>query len=137
LVEINLLIKMVIKYVTKKGKMFWPSDAMKKIANMSDVKIYAKAEKNPVKFWGELAKTGLTWEKEWLPKNTYVENLPYFQWFKGGKINFSVNCIDRHLDNGNKTALIWVPEPTNEKPIKITYAELYDKVNRFANVLKS
>ncbi len=124
-----------IKYVIKKGNEFYPSDEMKKIANITDAKIYEKANKDPVKFWGDLAKKGLTWEKDW--NETYTEKLPYFQWFKGGKLNFSVNCVDRHLANPNKTALIWIPEPKDEKPIKISYGELYDKINKFANVLKS
>ena len=124
-----------IKYVVKKNGGFWPSEEMKKIANMSDPKIYDKANKDPVKFWGEQAKTGLTWSKEW--DQTYTEKLPYFQWFKGGKLNFSVNCVDRHLNHPEKTALIWVPEPKDEKPIKISYGELHDKVSKFANVLKA
>jgi len=111
-----------------------PSKEMKKIAWIKDKKIYKEAEKNPIKFWGKLAREGLKWEKPW--KKTYEEKPPYFYWFKGGKLNFCVNVLDRHLDNPNKTALIWVPEPTNEKTIKLTYKELYDKVNRFANVLK-
>ncbi len=122
------------KYITKKKGIFWPSNEMKKIANITDAKIYDEAAKDPIKFWGRLAKEGLTWEKEW--NKTYEEKLPYFQWFKGGKLNFCINCIDRHLDQPNKTAIIWVPEPTNEKPIKITYRELYNKVNKFANVLR-
>jgi acetyl-CoA synthetase len=123
-----------VKYVTKKDGKFLPSKEMIKIANLSDKKIYDKAKKDPVKFWEELARQGLTWEKEW--DKGYVEKLPYFEWFKGGKLNFCVNCLDRHLDKPNQTALIWVPEPTDEKPVKITYGELYDKVNKFANVLK-
>lgn len=126
-----------IKYVVKKDGKYWPSEAMKKIANMADPKIYARASKDPVAFWGNLAREGLTWEKEWDEKNTYVEHLPYFEWFKEGKLNFSVNCVDRHLDKGDRPALIWVPEPANEKPVVLTYAKLYDKVNRFANVLKN
>ena len=121
------------KYITKKSGKYWPSKEMKKIAWVKDDKIYKQAEKNPVKFWGELAKEGLTWEEPW--KKTYDEKLPYFTWFKGGKLNFCVNALDRHL-NKNKTALIWVPEPVKEKTIKLTYRELYDKVNKFANVLK-
>jgi acetyl-CoA synthetase len=123
-----------IKYVVKKGKYFYPNDAMKKIANVTDPKIYDKAAKDPIKFWGEQAKEGLTWEAPW--EKTYVEKMPYFEWFKGGKLNFCVNCLDRHLDKPDKVAIIWVPEPTNEKTIKITYGELYDKVNKFANVLR-
>ena len=123
-----------VNYVVKKGKYFYPNEAMKKIANMSDPKIYDKAAKDPIKFWGEQAKEGLTWEAPW--EETYAEKMPYFQWFKGGKLNFCVNCLDRHLDKPDKVAVIWVPEPTNEKVVKITYGELYDKVNKFANVLK-
>ncbi|MFH0711716.1 MAG: acetate--CoA ligase [archaeon] len=121
-------------YVVKKRKIFWPSDAMKKIANMTDKKIYKKAAKNPIKFWEKLAEKGLTWDKKW--DKPYEEKIPYFKWFKGGKLNFCTNCVDRHLDQPDKIALIWIPEPTKEKPIKITYGELYDKVNKFANVLK-
>ena len=122
------------KYVIKEGGKYVPSKDMKDIAWVSDDKIYSDAKKDPINFWGNLAREGLTWEKEW--NQTYEEKLPYFNWFKGGKLNFCVNALDRHLDKGNKTALIWVPEPVNEKPIKLTYAELYDKVNKFANVLK-
>jgi len=126
---------MATKYVVKKGNKFWPSPEMKKIANISDPKVYEHAAKDPVKFWETLAKEGITWEKTW--DKAYVEKLPYFEWFKGGKLNFSVNCIDRHLYHGEQPALIWVPEPLHEKPITITYRQLYDQVNRFANVLKS
>lgn len=123
-----------IRYIVRKNGKYFPNEAMKKIANMTDPTIYKKAEKDPIKFWEDLSEQGITWDKKW--DVAYEEKLPYFRWFKGGKLNFSVNCVDRHLDNPNKTALIWVPEPTEEKPIKLTYAELYDKVNKFANVLK-
>ncbi|MEK6918063.1 MAG: acetate--CoA ligase [Nanoarchaeota archaeon] len=126
----------MVKYVVKKGKVFWPSDEMKKIAWINNSSIYKDAEKNPVKFWDDLAKQGLVWEKLWNEKNTYIEKLPYFWWFKGGQLNFSVNALDRHLTKGTKTALIWVPEPVNEPVVKISYAELYEKVNKFANSLK-
>jgi len=94
------------KYIIKKAGKYWPSNEMKKIAWVKDKKIYSEAEKNPVKFWGELAKEGITW------------------------------IIDRHLGRGNKTALIWVPEPENEKIVRLSYYSLYHLVNRFANVLK-
>tara|TARA_Y100000310_G_scaffold112803_1_gene111343 strand:+ start:1466 stop:3418 length:1953 start_codon:yes stop_codon:yes gene_type:complete len=125
------------KYIVKKRGKFWPSREMKKIAWVSDKKLYKKAAKNPVKFWEYLAENGLHWEKKWT--TAYEEKLPYFKWFKDGKINFSINCLDRHIKdkgNANKIALIWVPEPIKEKPIRLTYKELYEKVNQFANVLK-
>ena len=126
----------MVKYVVKKEGKYWPSAAMKKIAWISDEKIYEEGEKDPVKFWEKLAKEGILWDKPW--KTTYEEKLPYFWWFKEGKLNFSVNCIDRHIKQGkgDKTALIWVPEPVAEKTLKITYQELLEKVNKFANVLK-
>ncbi len=122
-----------MKYVIKKGDKYWPSAEMKKIALVNS-DIYKKAN-NPIKFWSELAKLGISWEKPW--KKTYEEKIPYFKWFVNGKINFCYNCLDRHLDkNANKTALIWVPEPIKEKQIKLTYKELYEKVCKFSNVLK-
>lgn len=121
-------------YVIKKGQIYYPSENMKKIAWVTDPKIYLEADKNPIAFWEKIAKENITWEKPW--EKTYEEKLPYFKWFKGGELNFCVNALDRHLKNPNKIALIWVPEPTEEKPIKITYGELYEKVNKFANVLK-
>ena len=127
---------MAEKYVVKKGNKYWPSKAMKEIAWVNDSKIYKQAKANPVKFWENLAKQGITWNKKWT--KAYEEKPPYFKWFKGGELNFSYNCIDRHINegNGNKVALIWVPEPVEEKPIKLTYNDLYNEVNKFANVLK-
>lgn len=125
----------MVSYVIKKGNEYWPSKEMKKIAWVSDEKIYKEAEKNPIRFWENLAEEGITWVKKW--KKTYEEKLPYFYWFKGGKLNFCYNCLDRWLeDKKDKVALIWVPEPVNEKAIKLTYKELHEKVCRFANVLK-
>jgi len=125
----------MVNYVTKKSNIFWPSKEMKDIAWVKDEKIYKEADKNPIKFWENLAEEGISWEKKW--KKAYIEKLPYFYWFKGGKLNFCYNCLDRHLkDKSNKVALIWVPEPANEKTIKLTYKQLHEKVCKFANVLK-
>ncbi|MBT7102497.1 acetate--CoA ligase [archaeon] len=123
------------KYVIKKSNKLVPSDAMKKIAHVKNKNIYKQAAKNPIKFWEKLATEGLDWEKKWT--KAYEQKLPYFKWFKGGKINFSKNCLDRHLENkSDKVAITWVPEPTKEKTIKLTYKELHEKVCKFANVLK-
>jgi acetyl-CoA synthetase len=121
-------------YVEKKGNAYWPSKDMKAIAWVTDSSVYEKANKNPIKYWENLAKEGIQWEKPW--KKAYEEKLPYFKWFKGGKLNFCVNTLDRHMDDPYKTALIWVPEPLNEKTVKISYGELFKKVNKFANALK-
>jgi acetyl-CoA synthetase len=116
-------------FVIKKGNKYWPSKEMKDVAWIKDDKVY---KQDKIKFWEEQAKN-LEWIKPW--KTTYEEKLPYFKWFKEGKINASVNCIDRHL-NKNKTAITWIPEPYNQKKVEITYDELYENVNRFANLLK-
>jgi len=123
------------RYVIKKDGVFWPSEEMKKIAWVKSKKIYQDAEKNPIKFWEKLAYEGISWNKKW--KKAYEEKLPYFKWFIEGKLNFCYNCLDRHLDEkSNKTALIWIPEPLGEKKIKLSYKELFEKVNKFSNVLK-
>ena len=120
------------KYVTKRGNKYYPTKELKKSAWVNSAKIY---NENPIKFWGEQARN-LTWYAPY--KEIYKEKLPYFNWFFGGKLNASFNAIDRHLDKQpNKNAIIWIPEPKKEKPIKITYKELHEKVNKFANVLKS
>lgn len=127
---------MAIKYVQKEGDKYLPSPEMKKIAWISNEKIYKEAAKDPIKFWEEQAQEGISWEKTW--EKAYEEKLPYFKWFKQGKLNFCFNCLDRHINDGkgDKTALVWVPEPVEEKVVKLTYNELHEKVNKFANVLK-
>jgi len=124
------------KWVVRKGKVFWPSEEMKKRAWMSDEKIYKIADKDPIKFWSKLAAEGITWFKKW--KTAYVSKPPYFKWFVGGKLNASYNCLDRHVETWrkNKVAIIWEPEPLEEKERTFTYYQLYKEVNKFANVLK-
>jgi len=122
------------KYITKKGEKFWPSPEMKKIA-LAKSSVYKESMKDPIKFWEARASEGLNWDKKW--DEAYVEKLPYFEWFKGGQLNFCYNCLDRWLEKrGNDIALIWVPEPVSEKPVKLTYRELYYQVCKFSNVLK-
>jgi acetyl-CoA synthetase len=123
-------------WVVKKKNMYWPSEEMKKIAWLNDEKIYKRAEKNPIKFWAELAKEGIEWFKPW--KKNYVAKPPYFKWFVGGKLNASYNCLDRHVKTWrkNKVAIIWESDLPEEKNRILTYHELYREVNKLANVLK-
>ncbi len=123
--------------VEEKGRknIFWPNERMRKRAWISDEKIYAEAGKDPVGFWEQKAKEGLHWFAPW--KKAYEENLPYFKWFLGGKINVSYNCLDRHLaEKKDKAAMLWEPEPVEEKEKVITYGQLAEQVNRLANALK-
>ena len=122
------------KKLVKKDGLYYPNESFKKEGNINDSAIYKKALKSPVKFWGNLA-NDLTWQKKW--DTTFLHKPPFFSWFKGGKINITENILDRNLEkNGDKIALIWQPEPENEKEITLTYKELYERVNKTANALK-
>lgn len=119
----------------KRKNIFWPSEQLKKIANVKGEAVYKEAAKDPVKFWEKKAKEGLHWFKPW--KKAYQENLPYFKWFIGGTINVSYNCLDRHLPaKKDKVAIIWEPEPMEEESRLVTYGQLAAAVKKFANALK-
>ena len=78
----------------------------------------------------------LTWDRKW---DTILDtsNPPFWKWWVGGRLNASVNCVDRHLESrGDRTALIWVPEPEDEETQEITYEELHRRVNEFAALLR-
>jgi len=78
----------------------------------------------------------LTWDKYW-HTTLDTSNPPFWKWFVGGRLNASVNCVDRHLAKArDKAALIWVPEPETEETMAITYQELYKRVNEFAALLQ-
>lgn len=130
----------MIEWVRKDSKreVWWPSQRLKRRAWMSNEDIYRQAAKDPVKFWATLAKEGITWFKPW--RKVYVEKKPFaFQWFVGGKLNACYNCLDRHEKSWkrNKVALVWEPEPIEERNRVLTYYELYRRVNRFANALSN
>jgi acetyl-CoA synthetase len=107
------------------------------IKTMEEYKeLYQKSIKDPAKFWGELAEQ-LDWYKKWDKVLEYDFNKPEIKWFRGGKLNASYNCLDRHLNHwrSNKVALIWQGEPLEENRI-FTYQQLHYHVCKFANVLK-
>ncbi|MBN2896457.1 MAG: acetate--CoA ligase [Campylobacterales bacterium] len=86
-------------------------------------------------FWDHFAKEKITWMQ---PYHTVLDesNAPFVKWFEGGKLNVSVQCIDRHLDTRkNKAAIIFEGDRGDNQVI--TYRELYYNVNRFANMLKN
>ncbi len=96
-------------------------------------KLYDRAKNDPEGFWGEQAKM-LDWFEP--PKKILEWNVPHAKWFSGGKLNVSHNCLDRHLaKNGNKVALYW--EAEDGKQLKFTYADLHQRVCKFANSLLS
>ncbi len=96
-------------------------------------KMYAQSIKNPEKFWGKAAEE-LHWFKKW--KKVLKWKAPHSEWFTGGKLNLSYNCLDRHVENGrkNKVALFFEGEPGDTATY--TYGQLLNEVKKFANVLK-
>jgi acetyl-CoA synthetase len=121
-------------------KFYEPPDGVKMKAYIKKMEeyreLYQKSIDDPAKFWGELAEQ-LDWYKKWDKVLEYDFNKPEIKWFKGGKLNASYNCLDRHLNHwrSNKVALIWQGEPLEENRI-FTYQQLHYHVCKFANVLK-
>ncbi|VAW06634.1 Acetyl-CoA synthetase, partial [hydrothermal vent metagenome] len=97
--------------------------------------LYEEADADYVAYWTRQAKERITWYKE--PTEGLDDSkAPFYKWFADGELNISYNCLDRHLGTGgDKVAYHWVGEPGDTR--SITYAELSDEVNRFANGLRS
>ncbi|MES2201457.1 MAG: acetate--CoA ligase [candidate division FCPU426 bacterium] len=112
---------------------FKPSSAFVKQANINDPKVWAKAAKDPDKFWAGWADQ-LQWIKPY--KKVSSGKMPRTQWFTGGKLNASANCLDRHLDGARryKAAIIWQGENGDSRIL--TYWQMTQEVARFANLLK-
>jgi acetyl-CoA synthetase len=97
---------------------------------------YQLSIEDPEGFWAAQAGT-FTWRKKWDTVLEWNFQKPEVKWFKGGKLNITENCLDRHLEKrGNKLALIWEPNDPQERFIRYTYRELHARVCMYANVLK-
>ncbi len=97
--------------------------------------IYQRSISDPEGFWGELAEQ-LDWYKKWDKVLVADFENAKHEWFVGGKLNVSYNCLDRHITTWrkNKAALIWEGDIGDSKTL--TYQQLYYEVCKFANVLK-
>ncbi len=98
--------------------------------------MYKASVETPDQFWSEQAKQFLQWDQPWNTVREFNFHTGDAKWFAGGKLNVTVNCIDRHLaKRGDQTALIWEgDDPSIDS--KITYRQLHESVCRLANVLK-
>ncbi len=101
--------------------------------------MYTASMQDPDAFWGEHGK-----RVDWITPYTKVKDTNFklgevsIKWYEDGVLNVSANCIDRHLETrGEQTAIIWEPDDPKTPALNITYNQLSDKVNRFANVLLS
>ena len=122
-----------IDALLKEERRFPPSPSWRTTANVSDPEIYARAAADPEAFWAEFARQ-LEWIRPW--DEVLQWKSPNAQWFVGGKLNVSVNCLDRHVRTAkrNKAAIIWEGEPGDRRTL--TYWDLLRQVTAFANVLK-
>ncbi len=93
-----------------------------------------EASASPEAFWARMAESELHWFRKW--DAVLKWEAPHAEWFVGGKLNASYNCLDRHLQTWrrNKAAIVWEGEPGEQRTL--TYAQLHREVSRFANVLK-
>lgn len=99
--------------------------------------VYKKSVDNPAEFWGEVA-DHFFWKRKWTNVLDWNFKEPNIKWFEGGKLNITENCLDRHIySNGDTPAIIWEPNDPSEAHRVLTYKQLLDKVEQFANVLKN
>jgi acetyl-CoA synthetase len=128
-----------IKSMMDEKRVFKPSEDISEGAYIKSLdeykKIYNSSVDDPEAFWGTLAEQ-LAWYQKW--DKVLVEDFKEakHEWFIGGKLNVSVNCLDRHIKTWrkNKAALVWEGDVGDGKTV--TYQELYNQVCKFANVLK-
>ncbi|MGZ5387773.1 MAG: acetate--CoA ligase, partial [Solirubrobacterales bacterium] len=118
----------------KTEQTFPPPEGFADRANASDPKIYDEASADPEKWWASWAD-----RLEWIEPYDEVldwSDPPFAKWFGGGRLNASVNCLDRHVaaGDGERVALLWEGEDGERRAV--SYAELLDTTQRFANVLK-
>ncbi|MBV8101361.1 MAG: acetate--CoA ligase [Verrucomicrobia bacterium] len=119
-------------------RVFKPSDGFVQQALIPSLEQYKELHQqsiqDPEGFWSKQATELLLWRKKW---DTVLKwEAPFAQWFVGGKLNVSENCLDRHLNGPrrNKAAIIWEGEPGEVRTL--TYQQLHREVCKFANVLK-
>lgn len=98
---------------------------------------YKESIEKPEQFWSKIAET-FTWHKKWDKILEWDFINPKIEWFRGGKLNITENCLDRHLaDKGDQPAIIWEPNDPSKETKTFTYRELHREVCRFAHVLKN
>ena len=98
-------------------------------------RVYKESVENPEAFWASVAEN-FVWRKKWDKVLDWNFTEPKNEWFKGGKLNITENCLDRHLaERGNVPAIIWESNDPHEKQRILTYSVLHKRVCQFAQVL--
>ena len=128
-----------IESVLHETRLFAPSESFVRAANVSGRAGYdalvAEAEKDRVGFWKKLAESEIQWMKPFSVVHDGA-NAPHHKWFADGALNISANCLDRHLPaRANQPAILF--ESDEGRGETVTYADLHQRVCKFANALKS
>jgi acetyl-CoA synthetase len=123
-----------INALLDESRVFPPPPEWRENARVTDAGVYERAAENLEAFWEGFAKE-LEWMQPWSAVLDW--QAPHAKWFVGGRLNASVNCLDRHVRTGrrNKAAIVWEGEPGDRRTL--TYFDLQQQVCQFANVLKS
>ncbi|MEI6664480.1 MAG: AMP-binding protein, partial [Actinomycetes bacterium] len=131
----GLALEQELERLLEAGGVFPPSEHFKQSALISDPAVYKQADADPVGFWEQQAHA-LEWSKPW-DKALDDSNPPFYNWFVGGQLNASYNCVDRHIEAGlgKRVAFHWHGEDGSTRTI--TYDDLYRDVQLAANALKS
>ncbi|RJR29160.1 MAG: acetate--CoA ligase [Desulfobacteraceae bacterium] len=132
--------KKAIASMLREERVFQPPEHFREKAGIKSIEeykqIYRRSIEEPENFWADKAEE-LEWFRKW--DEVLVEDFSegLHEWFVGGKLNLTVNCLDRHLSTWrkNKAAIIWEGDNPGEEKI-LTYRQLHREVCRFANVMK-
>jgi acetyl-CoA synthetase len=101
--------------------------------------LHAEVAQDPDAFWARMARERLQWIRQFdRVKEVSFRRPVRIRWFDGGRLNASVQCLDRHLStHGSKTALLWESDDPKEASRRLTYAELHEQVELLSHVLRS
>ena len=98
---------------------------------------YQRSVHQPEQFWSKIADS-FHWKKRWEKIVEWNFEEPKIEWFKGAKLNITENILEKHLFTmGDKPAIIWEPNEPGDENQTITFRQLYEKVNQFANAMKA
>src|SRR5947207_2727943 len=128
-----------IESVMRELRVFPPPPQFVAQANVKQAdfdRLNAEAAADYTGFWTRLARETLLWQKPFT-RALDESAAPFYKWFEDGTLNVSYNCLDRNLQNGNANKVAILFESDGGKATKVTYQELYHRVCRFANALKS
>src|SRR5512137_1486671 len=128
-----------IESVSKESRIFEPPREFVAQANIKKADfdaLNASAAKDFTGFWAKLARDEVLWHKPFT-RTLDESNAPFYKWFDDGELNVSYNCLDRNLANGNAEKVAIIFEADDGAVTKVTYRELYHRVCRLANGLRS